>query len=52
MVVLQDVTAKKKAVQMRADFVANITHELRSPLSALRDITASGENLILRRFYA
>lgn len=35
MVVLHDVTASKKADQMRADFVANVSHELRSPLSAL-----------------
>lgn len=35
MVVLHDVTAAKKADQMRADFVANVSHELRSPLSAL-----------------
>jgi two-component system phosphate regulon sensor histidine kinase PhoR len=35
MVALHDVTASKKADQMRADFVANVSHELRSPLSAL-----------------
>lgn len=34
-VVLNDVTASKKAEEMRADFVANVSHELRSPLTAL-----------------
>ena len=33
--VFHDVTAEKMADQMRADFVANVSHELRSPLSAL-----------------
>ena len=33
--VFHDITAEKMADQMRADFVANVSHELRSPLSAL-----------------
>lgn len=34
-IVLTDITASKKAEEMRADFVANVSHELRSPLTAL-----------------
>lgn len=32
---LHEITALKQAENMRADFVANVSHELRSPLSAL-----------------
>lgn len=35
MLVLRDETQAKRAEQSRADFVANASHELRSPLSAL-----------------
>jgi two-component system, OmpR family, phosphate regulon sensor histidine kinase PhoR len=33
--VLRDITSLRGAEQMRADFVANVSHELRSPLSSL-----------------
>ncbi len=35
LLVLRDETQAKRAEQSRADFVANATHELRSPLSAI-----------------
>jgi len=35
MLVLQDMTAAIRADQMRVDFVANASHELRSPLSSI-----------------
>ena len=35
MIVLRDVTSLKTADQMRQDFVANVSHELRSPISSL-----------------
>jgi two-component system phosphate regulon sensor histidine kinase PhoR len=34
-VALHEITALKRAEDMRADFVANVSHELRSPLSTL-----------------
>lgn len=35
MLVLHDITLAKKADQMRVDFISNVSHELRSPLSSL-----------------
>lgn len=35
MLILHDVSAAKQADQMRADFVSNVSHELRSPISSL-----------------
>jgi len=35
MVIMHDVTDVNKAAQLRADFVANVSHELRSPLASL-----------------
>ncbi len=33
--IFRDITSAKRSDQMRADFVANVSHELRSPLSAM-----------------
>jgi two-component system phosphate regulon sensor histidine kinase PhoR len=35
MIVFHDVTRLKKLEQIRADFVANVTHEIRTPLTAI-----------------
>ena len=35
MIVLTDITSTRRMEQVRSDFVANVSHELRSPLSAL-----------------
>jgi two-component system phosphate regulon sensor histidine kinase PhoR len=43
MVVLTDITELTRAIQMKTDFVANASHEFRTPISALR---ASVETLL------
>jgi len=35
MVVFHDVTRLKKLEKIRVDFVANVTHEIRTPLTAI-----------------
>lgn len=44
--VLSDVTRLRKLEQMRSDFVANVTHELKTPLTSIRgyiELLKSGE---------
>jgi two-component system phosphate regulon sensor histidine kinase PhoR len=36
LLVLRDVTALASAVQMKTDFVANASHELRTPIAAIK----------------
>ena len=36
LLVFRDITDQEKSAQMRADFIANPTHELRTPLSSLK----------------
>jgi two-component system phosphate regulon sensor histidine kinase PhoR len=43
--VLQDLTETRRLEEMRRDFVANVSHELKSPVAAMR---ALAETLVLR----
>ncbi|MEM8748928.1 MAG: ATP-binding protein [Pseudomonadota bacterium] len=55
-ITLMDVTPLIKAAQMRSDFVANVSHELRSPLTTLSGLietlqtSASGDPEAQKRF--
>ena len=54
--ILRDVTTAREAERMRADFVANVSHELRSPLTSLMGFIetlkgpAKGDDDALARF--
>jgi PAS domain S-box-containing protein len=39
--VLRDVSRQSRFERVRQDFVANVTHELRTPLASIRDFTAT-----------
>jgi two-component system phosphate regulon sensor histidine kinase PhoR len=43
LLVLRDLTAERRADQVRRDFIANASHELRTPVTAIR---AAGETLL------
>jgi two-component system phosphate regulon sensor histidine kinase PhoR len=38
-IIFRDVTAEKRVDQVRKDFVANVSHELKTPITALRGFT-------------
>lgn len=48
LLVLTDITALHRALQMKTDFAANASHELRTPLSAIRAATETLLNLDLQ----
>lgn len=55
LVVARDVTAARRTDQLRRDFVANASHELKTPVASILALAAtldqaSGDTLALRRF--
>ena len=44
--ILRDITREKRLAQLRSDFISNVTHELKTPLTSIYMFT---ESLLLRR---
>lgn len=43
-IIMQDITDKKKLEQIRSDFVSNVTHEMKTPLTSIRGFIETLKN--------